>query len=160
MTEDRLAARRHLLDSLSKAGAFRYHSAQMRPIFLTSALALAAPWPSAGAELKGTYECNYRGSWGCPGGPEDICVDSERRRSNAKRYELRVDFDSRRISLNGLDGRLETDRSSGGYWIYWRVVGLGKPKLSSEVQDGAQLIHLTDYHSDGGRSIGVFRCKR
>jgi hypothetical protein len=87
-------------------------------------------------------------------------VDSARRLSNAKRYELRVDFDSRRISLNGLDGRLEADRSSGDFWVYWRVVGLGNPKLSSEIRDGAQLIHLTDYRSDGGRSIGVFRCKR
>jgi len=129
----------------------------MRAPFIVS-LAIMAGHSAAAAEApSGRYECVYQGSWGCSPGPDGVCLDSGRVRRGGP--VLDVDFDTSRIRLNGLNGRLEADANGIDYQVQWQVGGMGHPKLRSSIERGRRVVSLTHIFPSGSSSIGVFRCR-
>jgi len=129
----------------------------MRAILLASLAALAGQPADPTVGMSGTYICDYVGNWGC--NAEGGCVDGGVRRRSAPRYTLTVNFDTRRIRLNGLDGHLETDRSETEYWVYWNVGGMGHPKLTVRRDERFLSLGLRLASESGGSSVGEFRCR-
>ena len=121
-------------------------------VALTNAPAVAVEAPT------GSYSCIYIGTWGCSPEPDGICVDGGSAR-NLNRTTLNVGFDSRRISLNGLNGRIERQDLKDGYWVYWEVGGLGQSKLTTSMRNRKLIAHLT-YSDVRGSSSSDYRCTR
>ena len=119
---------------------------------------LAAQLPDSAEGLNGNWTCRASGSWGCGRGPGAICVDSSAPRRGAARLD--VNFDTRRVRLQGLAGHLEPNYGGPGYVVRWHVAGLGHSTLTSGGEDFSPVVNLTYASPDGGRSIGVFRCRQ
>src|SRR6478736_2120100 len=114
----------------------------MRFAILALLIAVAGTPAPAAEDFAGSYTCRYLGDWVCAAPPDGICIDGGARPRGAKRYTLRLDFATRRISLNDIDGRFEPDDRLGDYWVSWEIRGLGNPKLRPSLDDGALRVEL------------------
>lgn len=123
---------------------------------LIATMALPAPISSQGP--NGRYVCRLSGMWGCGEPPNGICVDRAATDREREANTVRVDFDAKRISLNGLQGFLEEAATSGEYWVRWSVPGLGDTTLTTAMADKRLTVQFVHPNTLGGKSIGVFRC--
>ena len=96
--------------------------------------------------------------WGCGESPNGICVDRVATDREREANTVRVDFDAKRISLNGLQGSLEEAATSGEYWVRWSVPGLGDTTLTTAMAAKQLTVQFVHSNDGGGKSIGVFRC--
>jgi hypothetical protein len=130
----------------------------MRVAVFAALLGVIAPPERPTEVFRGSFKCTYPGTWGCapPGFPGGICVDGGIRDRDAKRYVLRVNFDTGRIRLNDISGTVEHQTS--GHWVSWDVGGMGRPQLSAAGTPG--YLMLSHFDQSGSSSRSEFKCIR
>ena len=134
------------------------YAAVMRLAGLALIATMALPAPVSSQGLNGRYVCSLSGMWGCGGPPNGICVDRAATDRERKANTVRVDFDAKRISLNGLQGSLEEAATPAEYWVRWSVPGLGDTTLTTAMAAKQLTVQFVHSNERGGKSIGVFRC--
>jgi hypothetical protein len=109
--------------------------------------------------MTGQFRCVYIADWACAPEPEGICIDSGGPRG--ERATLVVNLDEARISLAGLDARLERQNLPNSHYVYWKVGALGSQRIELSSTDRGIVARLLneDLPSRGSDS-SEFLCRR
>jgi hypothetical protein len=120
-------------------------------------LALVAVTSSAAAETRsGAYDCVLIAQGGCAAAVGDICAPGVRLSRGEPPVSLKVDFDTQRAELNGIEGVIYRDSPEGADRVRWpELEVLGSQSLAFYDQESGPSIILI-----GTGTAATFRCRR